>query len=67
MRWETHCHTIYSNRHHRRFDALNTPREMIEAAIRKGLGGMIITDHDSVKGGLVGRKNAREHKDFKVV
>ncbi len=67
MRWETHCHTIYSNRRRRRFDALNTPREMIEAAMSKGLGGMIITDHDSVAGGLVGRKVALRFKDFKVI
>jgi predicted metal-dependent phosphoesterase TrpH len=40
---------------------------MIEAAIRKGLQGMIITDHDSVAGGLAGRKAARAYKDFKVV
>jgi predicted metal-dependent phosphoesterase TrpH len=40
---------------------------MIEAAIRKGLGGMIITDHDSVAGGLVGRKVALRFKDFKVI
>ncbi|TMI33427.1 PHP domain-containing protein [Candidatus Bathyarchaeota archaeon] len=67
MKWETHCHTVYSNRRHRRFDALNTPREMIEAAIRKGLQGMIITDHDSVAGGLAGRKAARRYKEFKVI
>jgi predicted metal-dependent phosphoesterase TrpH len=40
---------------------------MIEAAIKKGLDGMIITDHDSVRGGLVGRKEARTFKDFRVV
>ena len=67
LKWETHCHTVYSNRRHRRFDALNTPREMIEAAIRKGLQGMIITDHDSVAGSLAGRKVARGYEDFKVV
>src|SRR5256712_9431515 len=67
LKWETHSHTVYSNRRHRRFDALNTPREMIEAAIRNGLQGMIITDHDSVAGGLVGRKLARGYKDFKVI
>jgi predicted metal-dependent phosphoesterase TrpH len=67
LKWETHCHTVYSNRRRRRFDALNTPREMIEAAISKGLGGMIITDHDSVKGGIVGKANAREYKGFKVL
>jgi len=40
---------------------------MIEAAIRKGLQGMIITDHDSVAGSLAGRKVARGYEDFKVV
>src|SRR3989442_9647665 len=67
LKWETHSHTVYSNRRHRRFDALNTPREMIEAAIRKGLQGMIITDHDNVAGGLVGRRAARGYKDFTVI
>jgi predicted metal-dependent phosphoesterase TrpH len=67
LKWETHCHTVYSNRHPRRFDALNSPREMIEAAIRKGLEGIIVTDHDSVKGGLVGKAIAGRYKDFKVI
>src|SRR5437660_4504749 len=40
---------------------------MIEAAIRKGLQGMIITDHDSIAGGLAGRKVARRYKEFKVI
>jgi predicted metal-dependent phosphoesterase TrpH len=66
-KWETHCHTIYSNGRRRRFDALNTPKEMIDAAIRRGLQGMIITDHDSVTGGLVGREAARVYKDFQVI
>jgi predicted metal-dependent phosphoesterase TrpH len=67
LKWETHCHTVYSNRRRRGFDALNTPREMMEAALRKGLQGMIITDHDSVKGGLIGRSAARRFKDFQVI
>jgi len=67
LKWETHCHTVYSNRRRRRFDALNTPKEMIEAAIRKGLQGIIVTDHDSVKGGLVARKVAKAFADFQVI
>src|SRR5712664_1623333 len=67
LKWETHCHTVYSNRRRRRFDALNSPREMIEAAIRRGLQGMIITDHDSVMGGLVGKRTAKAYKGFQVV
>lgn len=67
MKWETHCHTLYSNTRRRKFDALNSPREMIEAAIRRGLDGIIITDHDSVKGGLVGKEMAKGYGDFKVI
>jgi predicted metal-dependent phosphoesterase TrpH len=40
---------------------------MIDAAIRRGLDGMIITDHDSVKGGLAGRKVARDYRAFRVI
>lgn len=67
LKWETHCHTIYSSHRKRWFDALNTPREMIKASIGKGLDGMIITDHDTVKGGLVGRTIAREYVGFTVI
>lgn len=67
LRWETHCHTLYSSHRQRWFDALNSPREMIEAAIRKGLDGIIITDHDNVKGGLVGKKVARAYPGFTVI
>ena len=67
LKWETHCHTVYSNRHRRRFDALNTPREMIEAAIQRGLQGIMVTDHDSVMGGLIGRKIAKAYADFQVI
>ncbi len=67
LKWETHCHSVYSNRRKRWFDALNTPREMIESAIRRGLDGMIITDHDTVKGGLAGKKIARGINGFHVI
>jgi len=40
---------------------------MIEAAIQKGLQGIVITDHDSVMGGLVGRKAAKAYADFQVI
>lgn len=67
MRWETHCHTVYSNRAPRGFDALNTPRDLIEAAIKKGLGGLIITDHDNVAGGLLGEALSRRYENFRVI
>lgn len=40
---------------------------MIEAAISQGLQGLVITDHDSVKGGLVGQRVARNYPDFIVI
>jgi predicted metal-dependent phosphoesterase TrpH len=46
---------------------LNTPRELIETAIKKGLGGIIITDHDTVMGGLVGERASRQYRDFRVI
>jgi len=67
LKWETHCHSVYSNRRRRWFDALNTPREMIESAIRRGLDGLVITDHDTVKGGLAGKEIARGHNGFHVI
>jgi predicted metal-dependent phosphoesterase TrpH len=40
---------------------------MIEAAIRRDLQGIIITDHDNVMGGLVGKKASKGYKDFQVI
>src|SRR5437667_12580503 len=40
---------------------------MIEAAIQKGLQGIVITDHDSVMGGLIGRKAAKAYAGFQVI
>src|SRR5437660_10427271 len=40
---------------------------MIEAAIRKGLEGIVITVHDSVMGRLIGRKTAKAYTGFQVI
>jgi predicted metal-dependent phosphoesterase TrpH len=40
---------------------------MIEAAVRKGLQGIIVTDHDSVMGSLVTRRVAKSYTDFQVI
>jgi len=40
---------------------------MIEAAIQRGLQGIMVTDHDSVMGGLIGRKIAKAYADFQVI
>ncbi|WP_033521347.1 PHP domain-containing protein [Bifidobacterium bohemicum] len=41
--WDLHCHTVYS-------DGTNTPVELVEQAVAKGLEGVAITDHDTTAG-----------------
>ncbi len=45
MSIDLHCHTHYS-------DGRFSPGEVIEAAVRKGLRTLAITDHDNIRGSL---------------
>jgi len=67
MKIDCHCHTIYSKHWFWGYDSINTPEEMIRAAIKKGLDGIAITDHNTVKGSLVGMKIAKRYKNFIVI
>ena len=67
LRIDMHVHTIYSKHWFWGHDSLNKPRELIKVAIKKGLNGLAITDHDSVKGSLVAKKVARSFKGFKII
>jgi len=67
MKFDLHSHTIYSKHFFWGFDALNTPKEMVKAAIKKGLNGLAITDHNTVKGSLVAKKIAKRYKNFIVI
>jgi predicted metal-dependent phosphoesterase TrpH len=44
VRVELHCHTIYSK------DSLTTPERLVKACRRKGIGRVIVTDHNSIEG-----------------
>jgi predicted metal-dependent phosphoesterase TrpH len=46
LRVEFHCHTIYSK------DSLTRPQALVEAAQRKGIDRLIVTDHNSIRGAL---------------
>ncbi|MEI7847707.1 MAG: PHP domain-containing protein [Chloroflexota bacterium] len=46
LKVEFHCHTIYSK------DSLVRPRALVQAARRKGLDRVIVTDHNSTGGAL---------------
>lgn len=67
MRIDTHVHTIYSRHYFWGSDALNTPLEMIKAAIQKGMDGLAITDHNTVRGSLVALKEAKRFKNFMIL
>jgi hypothetical protein len=68
MKIDLHSHTIYSHHAFWGRDALSTPAQMVRAARVRGLGGLAITDHQTVKGGLVGQAYVRSHHlDFVVI
>jgi len=46
LKVEFHCHTIFSK------DSLTRPKSLVEAARRKGIDRLIVTDHDSIDGAL---------------
>lgn len=67
MKIDCHCHTVYSKHWFWGYDSINTPQEMIKAAIKRGMDGIAITDHNTVKGSLIGKKYARKYKNFLII
>lgn len=57
LRIDLHTHTLYSE------DSKTTLREAVQYAMRKGLDGIAVTDHDTVRGA---RKLAKQ-KDFLII
>ncbi|MBV8149670.1 MAG: PHP domain-containing protein [Candidatus Eremiobacteraeota bacterium] len=55
-----HVHTAHS------FDSLTPPKLVIETARRRGLDGVAITDHDTVRGALE-TMEMNKHNDFTVI
>ena len=63
-----HVHTTYGKDNDISPDAINTPEEIVKSAIKKGLNGIAVTDHDSVKGSLKAKAYVRSiKKDFKII
>ena len=59
LKLDLHIHSQYSE------DAIGTVKEIKKSVQKKGLHGMAITDHNSVKGGLMAKKIAT--KDFIII
>ena len=60
MKIDFHVHSKYS------FDSIMEIDNVIEVARKRGLGGIAITDHNNVKGGLEGVK-LKKYQDFIVI
>ena len=54
MKTDLHIHTSYS------YDSTASPKKMVDAALRKGINCMAITDHNEVKGSLEAAEYAQE-------
>jgi len=48
--FDLHIHSKYSK------DSINDPKWIIKIAKNKGLNGVAITDHNTIKGSLVAKK-----------
>ena len=68
MFFDTHTHTHFSNI--RLIDSINTPKNLINAAIEKGLAGIAITDHECLGGHMevnnIAREKLETNPDFKI-
>jgi len=59
MKYDLHIHSKYSS------DGILEPQKIVKIAVKKGLHGVAVTDHDTIKGGLEAKKF--ENEDFKVI
>ncbi|MDI6644123.1 MAG: PHP domain-containing protein [Methanobacteriaceae archaeon] len=59
MRYDLHVHSKYS------CDGFIEPAKIVETAKKRGLSGIAITDHDTIKGGLMAKKY--QDQDFEVI
>jgi len=57
MKCDLHCHTSYSN------DSISSPKKMIDAAIKKGIDCLAISDHNTIDG----VKEAEEYAKGKAI
>ncbi len=59
MKYDLHIHSRYSS------DSILEPEKIAKTAVKRGLDGIAITDHNTIKGGLKAKKY--ETEDFTVI
>lgn len=60
MSFDLHVHSKYSK------DSINDPKWIIKIAKKKGLTGVAITDHNTIRGSLIAKK-ANKDTDFEII
>jgi len=60
MKLDLHIHSKYSK------DSLLKPETILKVAKKRGLGGIAVTDHNTIKGGLFTQK-INDDKNFVVI
>ncbi|MHA1784608.1 MAG: PHP domain-containing protein [Candidatus Helarchaeota archaeon] len=61
LKFDLHIHTTCSKHPFWGVDAMNCPKEVIKRAIKLGLNGIAITDHNTTRGGQKIAKMVKEH------
>lgn len=62
MKFDLHIHSKYSN------DSFLSPEKIIKIAKKKGLNGVAITDHNTIRGrGGIEALKINDNKDFRVI
>ena len=60
--FDLHVHSCYS------FDSFSTPADIVKKAVKKGLKGVAVTDHDTIRGGVEAFKYASaKYSNFIVI
>ena len=59
MKYDLHVHSRYS------YDGILSPEEIVKIAIKKGLNGIAITDHNTIRGSQEAKNY--ETKDFRII
>jgi hypothetical protein len=68
MKIDMHVHTIYSFHPLWRHDCYSRPEQVIKQAVRRGLGGLAVTDHDTISGSRAAARAAKTiNKDFFIL
>ncbi len=61
MIFDLHIHSTYSH------DSFLSPEAIINTAKKKGLSGVAVTDHGTIKGGLITKEVNNDDPDFTVI